>query len=714
MFDVHLFQKDIAAVGRIAHMRSKTTIHNGSIHTLCRQCAHHCGIFLHVQDGRISRVSGNKSHHENLGMVCPKGREAPDWVYHPERLSGCLKRTARGGFVPISYDDALDEIAHKIVDIKTRFGARAMSAWTGEAIGFLQQEAYAQRFIHALGSPNFFTADSVCFALRLMAYQTCQGYWSYPPDFEAADMAILWGSNPAYSHPPFMQRINRSRRRGGKLVVVDPRRSVAAKKADIFLQIRPGTDAALALGMIRCLVHERAFDQEFVASYSVGFEELASYAEKFTSAYVAQQTGVSEQIIHQLQGMLLQNLPKCVSFAGISIEHQTNGFNTIRAIASLSALCGAIDIQGGELWNEDLQVNRLNPLNKRQFKEMDPAGYAQYPLFYDVMGKCHSLSGIDYMLGNGAYPIKGLIFSGTNPVLTNPNANKVAKAFANLELLVARDLFMTESAKLAHYIIPAASFLERSELHIYPDARKVALSQKVLGMESVRDEYTFWHDLAHRLGFGQAYFPWEDETAVNRWLLEPTGVTLEALITNPEGVVYNDRVEHQKFKTQPFPTPSGKFEFATEHLEMLGCSPQPEYKSPGHPAARNPEFPLCMISGTRKAIFYHSRFHEIEKFKRTIPRAQVEIHGDDASELNIQDGEMVRIVSKIGDITIQAKVMHDHSILKGFVEVPHGWNTPNVNCLTDDRDADPVGGFPNLKIVPVRIEKLSSIPTMYT
>ena len=322
-------------------MQSKTIIDNGSIHTLCRQCAHHCGIVVHIKDGGIARVSGNKCHHENLGMVCPKGREVREWVYHSERLSGCLKRTAKGGFSAISYDDALDEIARKILDIKDSFGARAMSAWTGEAIGFLQQEAYAQRFIHAFGSPNFFTADSVCFALRLMAYQTCQGYWSYPPDFERARMTILWGSNPAYSHPPFMQRINRSRRQGGKLVVVDPRLSVAAKKADLFLQVRPGTDAALALCLIRFILHEKAYDQDFVTSYSLGFEELALYAEKFTLTYVAEQTGVSEQIINQMQNMMLQSLPQCVSFAGISLEHQTNGFNTIRAIASLSALCGA-------------------------------------------------------------------------------------------------------------------------------------------------------------------------------------------------------------------------------------------------------------------------------------------------------------------------------------------------------------------------------------
>jgi anaerobic selenocysteine-containing dehydrogenase len=293
-------------------------------------------------------------------------------------------------------------------------------------------------------------------------------------------------------------------------------------------------------------------------------------------------------------------------------------------------------------------------------------------------------------------------------VLTNPNADKVVRALSNLDLLVARDLFMTKSAKLAHYIIPAASFLERSELHFYPDVQRVALSQKVLNMEGVWDEYTFWHDLAHRLGFGETYFPWEDETAVNRWLLEPTGISLEDLITNPEGVVYNGRVEHQKFKTHPFPTPSGKFEFISERLDSLGCSPHPAYRPPDYLTTLKPDFPLRMISGTRKAIFYHSRFHEIEKFKRTISGAQAEIHADDAAELGIEDGEIVRIVSGIGELDIPVKIMESGTILKGFIEIPHGWNEPNVNCLTDDRDVDPVGGFPNLKIVPVRIEKLSS------
>jgi anaerobic selenocysteine-containing dehydrogenase len=139
----------------------------------------------------------------------------------------------------------------------------------------------------------------------------------------------------------------------------------------------------------------------------------------------------------------------------------------------------------------------------------------------------------------------------------------------------------------------------------------------------------------------------------------------------------------------------------------LGCPTSPVYKQPEYLKSATPDFPFRMITGSRKAIYYHSRYREIEKFKNAIPRAQAEIHAQDAAELNIADGEAVRIVSKIGAITIAVKVVQESRILKGFVEVPHGWNNPNVNTLTDDRDADPVGGFPNMKIVPVRIEKVN-------
>lgn len=684
-------------------MITRTITEQGAVPTLCRQCAHHCGIFTHIEDGQIIKISGNKEHDENRGMLCPKAPVIPELVYHPDRLTACLKRSETGRFKAISYDQALDEIAAKMQRIKEDYGARAMSTWTGEAIGFLQQEEYACRFIHAFGSPNFFTADSVCYASRLMAYMSCQGYWSVSPDFERSNMTILWGANPGYSHPPYMQGINRSRKQGGKLVVIDPRLSFTAKKADLFLQIRPGTDAALALGLIRLLIEKQTYDREFVSQFSTGFKELAAYTEKFTLEYVAQQTGISEETILCLQHMLLQNMPQIGNYVGISLEHQPNGFHTVRAVACLSALCGAIDIEGGEPWVKEPPVNSLDLLNDQQFRDMHPAGYDNFPLFYDVMRKCHSLPGIDYMLGKGQYPIKGLIFSGTNPILTNPNSTKVAEAFSSLDLLVARDLFMTESTKLAHYIIPAASFLERSELHFYPNLQRVALSTKVLEIEGVWDEYTFWHDLADRLGFAKTYFPWKDEEAVNRWILEPSGIALEDLILHPEGCLYNPLIEYRKFKTQPFSTPTGKFEFRSERLKSMGYPPLPIYTPPEYLTSPSPDFPFRMISGARRSIYYHSRFREIEKFKKAIPSARAGIHIDDALSLGISDGEMVRIVSKTGEVVIEAQVIEDGSLLQGFIEVPHGWNDANVNRLTDDRDVDPVSGFPNMKIVPVRV-----------
>jgi anaerobic selenocysteine-containing dehydrogenase len=212
--------------------------------------------------------------------------------------------------------------------------------------------------------------------------------------------------------------------------------------------------------------------------------------------------------------------------------------------------------------------------------------------------------------------------------------------------------------------------------------------------------------LAHRLGFGKTHFPWKDEEAVNRWLLEPSGISLKDLIVHPEGCLYTPVVEYKKFETKPFPTPSGKFEFSSERLKRMGYDLLPIYSPPDYLTAPSPDYPLRMISGTRRSVYYHSRFREIERFKKAIPSARAAIHIDDAVSLGISDGDMVRIVSNISELIIEVRVIEDGSLLQGFIEVPHGWNNANVNRLTDDCDADPVSGFPNMKIVPVRVVSL--------
>jgi anaerobic selenocysteine-containing dehydrogenase len=272
-----------------------------------------------------------------------------------------------------------------------------------------------------------------------------------------------------------------------------------------------------------------------------------------------------------------------------------------------------------------------------------------------------------------------------------------------LELLVVRDLFMTESADLADYVLPAASFLERTELHCHRVFQCVALSKKILSFPNCQDEYQFWHDLAHRLGFGK-YFPWQNEAELNKWLLEPTGITIEELDKHPEGIDYKP-LRYCKWKEKPIPTSSGKVELASAYLKNLGYPEIPEYEPPEYLNNPDSEYPFVLITGARKVLYYHSRFRNIPRFRIAIPAPEVEIHPLDAEKLEVGDGDTVKITSRIGSVEVQVRVMAENEILPGNLQVTHGWKEANINILTHDDILDPISGYPLLKGVQVKVEK---------
>ncbi len=689
-------------------LQARTVIREGVMRTLCRQCDMRCGVRVHIHRGRIVKLSGDPQHPLSRGLICAKATAAPETAYHPERLCRPLRRRTEGDFEALDTDRAMEEIAERVRRIQAEDGARAVGVWTGEAIGFLQQEAYARRFIHALGSPNFFSAESVCFASRHMAYCLHQGYYSPCPDFENAAVVLLWGSNLGVTHPPFMQAVKAGRRHGARLVVIDPRRTGAAREADVFLQIRPGTDAALGLGLACHLLETGTYDRAFVSHYSLGFHSFAAYARTFTPDVVARETGLDPGAVLRVGRMLAGAGGRVANYAGISLEHQPGGLATIRTIAALNAVCGAVDRRGGEPWPEPPPVRRLTLYEEIPLEDQTPIGADRFPALYAFRKQCHSISAMDAILGKGPYRLRGLIVTGANPVLTNPHTAKVQRAFKNLDLLVVRDLFMTATARLAHYVLPAASFLERSELHFYPGSQVVGLSQKVLEVPGTTDEYTFWRDLARRLGFGDSLFPWENETEVNRWILSPTGLTPELLAARPEGASYAPGAS-RKFEQRPFPTPSGKFEFVSKTLADMGHDPLPRYTPPAA-IARDDPYPLVLITGARHPLYYHSRNRNIRSFRRRQPEAVAEIHPADAARLGIRNGERVRIISAAGEIQIRTRVVAQGDILAGVLQIGHGWEDPNVNLLTGDEDLDPVSGYPNMKLVRVRIQKISQQP----
>jgi anaerobic selenocysteine-containing dehydrogenase len=651
-------------------MNVNTAIKNGTIPTLCRQCGIRCGMNVHIRDGAIVDFSAPDEHPANREPICVKGRAAKDLFYHEDRLLSPLKKKPDGSFMEISREQAFDEIAAKILHIRKEFGARSMGVWKGEAIGYFQEEDYARRFIHAFGSPNY-----------MLGFLLVHGFWNSHPEFENTDLIILWGTNLSVSHPTYMREVAKAQKRGAGLIVIDPRLNKTTKRADIVARPRPGTDGALAWGLCRHLIKADAYDQKFVNKYCIGFEAFARYAEKFTPEFVQQQTGVDRQTIHAIAEMVA------------------------RTIACLAALCGALDIKGGFTWPEAMGERKLSLCDEISLRDQMPIGADKFPALYDYRWECHTMTAMDYMLGNGEYPLKGIIMTAANPAINNPNTTKVVRALSSLELLVVNDLFLTETAQLAHYVLPAASFLERSELHFHPKYQMVALTSKVAQIAGVHDEYSLWHDLAHRLGFGKEYFPWENEEQVTRWILEPTGISLEALQKHPEGIVYKP-VRYKKYEAQPFPTRSGKVEFTSQYLKELDLSEISEYIPPRYLRSPDNDFPFVLNTGTRNPLYYHSRYHNIPKFRKAFPVAEMEMNPKDAEKLGIENREQVRVVSEIGSVRVRVKIVNDTQILAGFAEIPHGWQDSNVNFVTYDNINDPISGFPLLKAVPVRIEKI--------
>ena len=687
-------------------MKVKTAIHNGDIQTLCRQCGMHCGVNVRIRDGRIVDVTGQDEHPINRGSICVKGQVARELFYHKDRLLKPLKKKPDGSFEEISRDQAFNEIAEKILNIRKTHGARSLAVWKGEAIGYLQEEDYARRFIHAFGSPNYMSNDSACFNGRYLGFLLVHGFWNSHPEFEHADLTIIWGSNLSASHPTYMREIVKAQKGGAKLIAIDPRLNKTTKRADIVARPRPGTDGALVWGICRHLIQTEAYDQNFISQYSIGFETFARYAERFTPEYVQQQTGVDSTTQRAISDMIVENLPRVTIFPGIGLEHHENGVNDVRTLACLAALCGALDIKGGFTWPQALGERKLSMCEEVSLRHEKPIGADKFPALYEYRWECHTMTAMDYMLGQGEYPLKGVIMTAANPAINNPNTKKVVKALSSLDLLVVNDLFLTETAKLAHYVLPAATFLERSELHYYPKYQSVALTQKVAEIAGVHDEYSLWHDLAHRLGFGQQYFPWENEEQVNRWILEPTGITLEDLKKHPAGIVYKP-VRYEKFKSRPFTTHSGKVEFTSQYLKNLNLPDIPAYVPPRYLRHPSDDFPFVLNTGARNPLYYHSRYHNIEKFRKDFQTAEVEMNPEDARRLGIENAERVRVTSEIGTVEVRVKIVDAAQILPGFVEIPHGWNNGNVNLVTYDNINDPISGFPLLKAVPVRIEKLS-------
>jgi anaerobic selenocysteine-containing dehydrogenase len=451
--------------------------------------------------------------------------------------------------------------------------------------------------------------------------------------------------------------------------------------------------------LIRVLIQEGKYDRDFVRDYTLGFEELAAYAQAFTPEAVERETGVPGAQVIEAARLMAQAAPRSLIYAGNGLEHHVRGTENLRSIACIDALLGSIDRVGSNRWPDSFPLTRLTLYQENPLDDLDPIGAREYPVLYQFNQECHTLTGIDAMLTGHPYPVRGLLLTAANPLLSNPHSDKVHRAFAGLDLLVVRDLFLTETARLAHYVLPAASFLERTELHVDFAHNRVHLTNAVISRAQNQDELSFWRDLSQRLGIGDM-FPWENETSLNHWLLQNTGVKLEDIVGKPMGHSFAP-LSYEKWRDRPFPTRSGRIEFASSTLADHGFSRLPEYPLGEGALKVDPDFPFVLISGNRQKKYVGSRYQNRSSLGKAATAPIVTIGDADAQGLGITSGDLVTVTSRTGSLTLACRVSDEAD--PGIVQIPFGWAKANVNILTPDDRNDPVSGFPSLKEVPVHI-----------
>jgi anaerobic selenocysteine-containing dehydrogenase len=665
---------------------------------------------VYVEDGKIVRVEGMHEHPLNEGVLCPKGEAAVEYVYAPDRLKYPMKRNG-SEWQRISWDEALDTIADLMIKVKETHGVKAFAAAIGMSIllSGSSTPALIRRFCYAFGSPNFFSVESMCYRCRIIAYILTYGRFRVA-DPENSRCIVIWGHNPDNSNPMLGRAVQKGRDKGAKLIVVDPKRTRLAREADIHLQIRPGTDCALIEGLINIIISEGLYDKEFVREWTFGFDRLAEHVKPYTSARVEERTGIPASMVEEAARVYATTKPACIAQGTNTLDQHTTGIQNSRGVAILQAITGNLDTAGGFIRSPRL---RENPVEMPRKIEERGIGQREFPVFYSVLGRefgeGQAMLLSDTLLTGEPYPIRMMIIAGSNPMRTWPDSQKVARALGNLDSLVVMDQFMSQTAQMADIVLPAATFLERTELSDYYSLwgyPYVMLRKKVIEYEEAWPDLKFWFELARRLGYEQ-YFPWKDPEAAFDHILEPSGFTVKRLTEEiPQGMLYaRTRYTEKEYKKDGFRTPSGKVELYSEALAEQGYDPMPMFREPleSPVATPDPDYPLILTTGARIVQFCHSQHRSIPRLRRDAPEPLADIHPQTAAGYGIRDGDMVTLSTKRGSIDIKARVTDD--ILPNVVAIPHGWDEANANVLTSQEPADPIIGYPGLKALLCNVRK---------
>ncbi|HJX39536.1 MAG TPA: molybdopterin-dependent oxidoreductase, partial [Anaerolineae bacterium] len=511
-------------------------------------------------------------------------------------------------------------------------------------------------------------------------------------DLRHARYIILWGALPGATH---LHRylgvsadISAARRNGAKLVVVDPRRTPLARSADMYLQIRPATDIALALGMINHIISNDLHDAGFVASYTLGFDRLAEHVTPYTPLWAERITDIPAPMIEEAATAFALTKPASLDRRQ-GVQHCRHATQTLRALAILVAITGNVDLKGGLMMTPYRRLSSL-PVPRDLPKPPKSFWQERFPLARDASAYLP-----EAILSEHPYPIRGLVVIEGNPLSCFANTGKVREALSKLDLLVVHDLFANETTELADVILPACTFLEKGEISIQSLRTDFPVRTRMPVIQPLAEALPEWRWLSllgRRLGFEES-FPFESDQEAIDAVLEAAGWTgQEPAVPTTHGTMLSSG----------FTTPSGKIELYSQSLEERGYDPLP---TAPHDWPEDGAFPYYLITGARVPQFYHSQHRNIPALRKAHPQPLAEIGRAITEEVGVSEGDEISIVTSAGTASFRAKLTD--SIHPLTVSIPHGWaGKQNANWLVDDLAGDPLAATPPYRDMRCRVEKL--------
>ncbi len=683
--------------------------------TCPHDCPDTCAMLVTVKDGVATEVKGDPDHPNTAGALCTKVSRYVERTYHAERLLYPQKRIGRKGegkFARISWDEALDIIATKLKTIADKDPLAILPYSYAGTMGFVQGESMSMRFFNKIGASDL--DRTICASAGSVGYKYTIGakIGTDTEQFEHAKLIIIWGSNPIASNLHFWVKVQEAKRKGATIIAIDPYRSLTAEKCHQHIDLLPGTDAALALGLMHVLIRDDYLDHDYIKNHTLGFDQLAARVKTWTPETTAKICGIKPEVVEQLAQLYGTTAMRGEAVAirlSYGLQRTHGGGMAVRNVACLPALVGAWRHPAGGvlLSSGDSFPKRADRLERPDLRS---TSQARRLINMSTIGD-DLLKPASKEFGSA---IQAVIVYNSNPIAVAPESSLVARGFAREDLFtVVLEHFQTDTADYADILLPATTQLEHTDIHAtYGHLYMMANNPAIAPLGESKSNTEIFRLLAARMGFDDACFSeTDDEIATQAFDAKDQRAKNFDWPSLKKTGWQKLNMPDAPFAQGGFPTASGKCEFFSAQMQADGLDPLPSYIPPYESKASTPElaqvYPLAMISPPARN-FLNTTFVNVISLRGTEGEPYLDIHPHDAQIRNIVDGDMVRAFNDRGSMLMKARVTN--KAREGMVVALSIWwkkyasDGKNANELTSQRLTD-MGRAATFYDVLVQVEK---------